>query len=146
MSSDDALKKAKSFYQKARDQYMIIEGNNDLDIEEMEIKIGRIESMIRRINDFQGEAEDINLYRKKYDHCAEYGNDVHTIDTGIQFASVLFRALRFIEAERFLTKLVATSHCVHGPDHNCTVKSVSLLKDISIRRVALKSEQSYSSY
>ncbi len=35
MSSDDALKKAKSFYQKARDQYMIIEGNNDLDVEEM---------------------------------------------------------------------------------------------------------------
>mmetsp|Transcript_12054 Transcript_12054/g.18511 ORF Transcript_12054/g.18511 Transcript_12054/m.18511 type:complete len:84 (-) Transcript_12054:380-631(-) len=46
---------------------MIIEENNDLDIEEMEIKIGRIESRILRNNDFQGKAEEINLYRKTYD-------------------------------------------------------------------------------
>eukprot|EP00984_Skeletonema_dohrnii_P013938 scaffold5837_cov98-Skeletonema_dohrnii-CCMP3373.AAC.10 len=142
-ASNESMKKARSFYQKARDKYMIMGRKFDLEMREVEIKIGRIESKIRGYSDHRYMAAQIKLYRDKYDCCVEGGNDIYTINSGINLANVLFLACRTIEAERLLGKMVVTSHRIHGPDHSCTVAAVSLLKKIKQRWVSLEGEEGW---
>jgi hypothetical protein len=141
ISSDEGLKTAKSFLQKARNKYRIMGGNYDLDMREMNIRIGRIESKLRGSVGRQDKEAEIKLYREKYDCCVEDGNDVRTINAGIDLASVLYNAYRTIEAERLLDKMVTTSHRLHGPDHRCTVKATSKSKRVKQRWVSLEYEE-----
>jgi len=153
MSSDEGLKKAKSFYQKARDKYVIMGGKADkyvtmgrkfdLDMREINIKIGQIESRLRGSIGRQDKAAEIKLYRDKYDCCVEDGNDVRTVNAGIKLANVLYNAYRTIETEQLLDKMVTTSHRLHGPDHRCTVNAMSILKRVKERCVSLECEEGW---
>jgi len=143
-ASHESMKKAKSFYQKARDKYMIMGRKFDLEMREMEIKIGRIESKIRGNTDHRYIAAQIKLYRDKYDCCVEQNsNDIDTINAGIKLANALFVVFCTIEAQRLLGKMVTTSHRLHGPDHRCTVNATSILKKVKERWVSLECEEGW---
>ena len=67
-------------------------------------------------------------------------NAEETIKSGINYAAGLINANQLIEAERFLSKLTATSRQVYGEDHNCTSNAIALLKKSKMRLVLLLTE------
>lgn len=139
ISSDDSLKRAKDFYEKARDICNVQEF--DLDRREVDIKIGWVESKLSGKNGHPDEAAELKLCQEQYECCIERGNDVHIINAGVNLANALYFADRTIKAERLLEKMVANSHRIHGPDHKSTVKAVSILKKMKERWVILESKQ-----
>ncbi len=66
-------------------------------------------------------------------------NNEGTILFGYDYARNLSVAHHSIEAERLLTKLAATSRQVYGDDHNCKIKTVTLLEQCKVRLVMLAS-------
>lgn len=61
----------------------------------------------------------------------------HTIKAGIAYVSNLRSAYCSIEAERLVTKLIATSRQVFGEDHKYTKESLELLNEIKRRIIFL---------
>jgi hypothetical protein len=141
MRSEDSLKRAKAFYEKARDIFISGGGEYDLDRRGVDAKIGRVESKLsgsgngRRLD----KAVEVEIYQEKYDCCIKRGNDDDTIFAGIKLASILFSCDRIIEAERLLPKLIAISRRVHGSDHNQTRRAVALLQQARERWIVLHS-------
>ena len=76
--------------------------------------------------------ELLNASRDLYEmRIAEDGEgNVYTIDAGKKYAEILQKANRGDEARDLLTKLLATSKQVFGPDHNITKEVVSALKQV----------------
>ena len=58
-----------------------------------------------------------------------------TLQSGSTYATELFQAHRGIEAERLIVKLAASSHRVHGPGHNCTIRLDEKVKECKSRYV-----------
>jgi uncharacterized C2H2 Zn-finger protein len=85
---------------------------------------------------------DVGYWRKVYDsHVYRAGaNYPHTITKGIELAFELFISLRTIEAERLLSKLVASSHLVHGTNHQCTQRAVKAQTQVEKRWVIVVSK------
>jgi len=139
IGSDDSLRKAKFYFQKARD---IFEREGD-ELGVMTIKnlIENVEAEIsgdgrRRLT----EAIEAGLELKKFQlFTKEFGSDDNTtIEAGVQLALALWKEFRTIEAERLLAKLIATSHRVHGVSHDCTQFALAALQRVQTRTVFLK--------
>ena len=58
-----------------------------------------------------------------------------TLRSGSNYVSELVRAHRGIEAERLIVKLAASSHRVHGPGHNWTIRLDEKVKECKSRYV-----------
>jgi len=54
-----------------------------------------------------------------------------TLQSGLFYATRLDQAHRGIEAERLIVKLAASSRCVHGPGHNCSISLDEKVKNAS---------------
>ena len=76
--------------------------------------------------------------QKVYNLCVDRLGLEGSIEIGVNLAVTLKGAYRGIEAERLLTKLVAISKRVHGPDHNTTKRAESELLDCKTRYVGIK--------
>jgi len=145
-SDDHSLKRAKAFYEKARDAIVAWGGEYKLDRKGVDYKIKRVEAKLGggSGNDRQvGKAAAVKLLQERYDYCVALGNDNDTITAGINLASVLHTSDHAIEAERLLDKLIVTSRRVHGSNHNQTQKCLSLLQAVKERWVILHSEQQW---
>jgi hypothetical protein len=79
-----------------------------------------------------------NIYHDRLKWAGQ--NAEETIKSGINYAAGLINANQSIEAERFLSKLTATSRQVYGEDHNCTSYTIALLKKSKLRLVLLLTE------
>jgi hypothetical protein len=90
----------------------------------------------------------LKFYRKIYQYKSEGArkNSEGTIMSGIEYAMSLLQANHWIEAERLLAQLVATSRQVYGEDHNCTRKTAPLLKKIKRRLVVLAGPDSIGTF
>ena len=64
-----------------------------------------------------------------------------TIKKGVELAIALYKADHTIDAERFLTQLVANSRRVNGVEHNVSEKTLAELERVKVRRVCVNAEQ-----
>jgi len=85
--------------------------------------------------------ELLEIYQKEYKRNVEkWGQEeISTIRSGVNLANALKKARRGIESERLLTKLVAISKRVHGPDHPITKSAKSNLQQFKVRYVRIQS-------
>ena len=135
--SEENLEKAKKHYDRAKDLYKVV--GTEVDVMTMERYISIIDAKLSGNEVGLGAAEEINYWRKNYyDTFKRNGeDDVITINEGIASAIYLSNGNHTIEAERLLTKLVATCRCVHGIEHNVTEEAVSTLEGVKERLVFL---------
>jgi tetratricopeptide (TPR) repeat protein len=142
--SKENLEKAKKHFERSIDLYEVI--GDELGMMTMERIISIVEAELRgnRENELDT-TQEMNYFRKSYDDCIErHGeNGISTIHEGIQLARALHEADHTIEAERFLTKLLANSRRVHGIEHNITEKTLAALKEVKMRQVFLTTEQDF---
>ena len=85
-----------------------------------------------------------NIYQTMLERKGQ--NAEETILFGYNYAISLIQNNHSIEAERLLTKLVATSRQVYGEDHRCTRKTAPLLKKIKRRLVVLAGPDSIGTF
>jgi hypothetical protein len=134
--------KAKDFFEKARDLFKKLSTN------EAGISVKAIEQMISKLEaELSGDVTtsrkfDVSILQRKYNCCVEQcgQNSSMTILMGIDLAYGLRSECRTIEAERLLNKLVDVSRRTHGPDHQCTVESLSALQIVRERKVVFWSK------
>jgi hypothetical protein len=60
-----------------------------------------------------------------------------TLQSGLFYATRLDQAHRGIEAERLIVKLAASSRCIHGPGHNCSISLDEKVKKCKSRYVVV---------
>lgn len=140
IGSDDSLQKAKFYFQKAK---RIFESEGDeLGVMTINNLIENVEAEIGGERKYLAHAVDVGIERKKYQlFTKEFGaEDNTTIEAGVQLALALWKEFRTIEAERLLTKLIATSRRVHGQGHDCTTFAISAMQRVQERRVFLKKD------
>ena len=77
-----------------------------------------------------------DMYALSIELCGEDG--MGTIKAGIDLALVLKGAGRGIEAERLFSKLAATSHRIHGLDHEITKRAERHLQECKTRCVNVR--------
>jgi hypothetical protein len=141
IGSDDGLRKAKIYFQKARS---IFESEGD------ELGVMTISNLIDNVEaEISGDgrrcltqAIEVGLELRKYQlFTKEFGADDNTtIEAGVQLALAMWKEFRTIEAERLLVKLIAASRRVHGMGHDCTQFAISALQRVKERRVFLKKD------
>ena len=141
------LKKAKMYYERARDKIMNWRGDYHLDRKGVEYKIKRVESKLTSsdiASNCQGsKVEALKLFKERYDYAVEVGSDADIITAGIKLASLLFGCSNTIEAERLLHKLIKISRRLHGTNHNQTQTCLSLLGSVKERCVIITKEGWY---
>ncbi len=144
-SNEKHLEKAKACYKRAQDLYKQLEERRyhrdvKIDLMAAEREIHKVDAMLSGNEPELDTTAEISYCRRAYKDCLEkFGeSDLDTLDEGFD----LFIALQNgdkneIEAERFLSKLVDTSHRVHGIKHNVTEKLSAELQDLRVRQIDL---------
>ncbi len=132
------MKKAKEYSVKARN---LCAANVD------PVALPFFESALHAVESFEGRVENveektITLARQRYGDSAERvgEGDLMTIRAGRSLAVYLGLSNNVVEAERLLVKLAATSHRIHGPDHNVTKETIAALEETQERFAYVKSE------
>jgi hypothetical protein len=122
--------KALAIYQEMGDEFYIMISQANIDTIEAEMSGKQFKS-------------SVGYWRKVYDFYVDKAgaNHPHTITRGTELADALFISLRTIEAERLLSKLVASSHLVHGTNHPCTQRAVEAQTHVEKRRVIVVSKE-----
>lgn len=141
IGSDDSLRKAKNYFQKARN---IFESEGD------ELGVMTLDNLIENVEaEISGDgrksltqAIEAGLELKKFQlFTKEFGaDDDTTIKAGVQLALALWKEFRTIKAERLLAKLTVTSRRVHGVEHDCTQFAISAMQRVQVRRVFLRKD------
>ena len=142
-----SLKKAKYYYEKARDACTCntlgdgeTHGHGAFINNSIKKTLAKIEAAI---NGESLEAEILlsNL-RESYEHLCQNKceHDIVTLQYGVKLAEALFGTDQTVEAIRLLDKLVVTSRRVHGASHKQTKVAEKLWQRLKIRYVMIEEE------
>jgi hypothetical protein len=115
VGTEESCKTAIKYYMKARTIFNLV-GLNLMAVD-MERNISFVNS---KLENGQGNTYGIiDIARKNYEESIDlYGlNSLEAIRIGIGYGHTLINESRVLEAERFVTKLVADIPRVHGPEH-----------------------------
>jgi len=137
LGTKEDLEEAKKHFIRSKDLW---EGlGEDLDVRAMERAIRMVGAKLSGTEPKLNMAEEILFWRKLYNDCIERfgGNDIFTIEQGVDLATALHDADHIIEAERFLTTLAQKCRLVHGIDHKVTKETLVALQEIKVRQVYL---------
>jgi hypothetical protein len=141
IGTEEALNTAKLYEEKARDLYR--QAGDEYEARTAEMNIAAIEIELSGDESKLDKLFDMDYLRGRYECLLEElgETDTQTIDAGVTFANMLADECHTIEAERLLSRLVATSRRVHGPDHSCTVYAASVIRNwCSVRGVVVQGE------
>ena len=138
VGNDKSLKKAKYYYEKARDACNTLREN----FETVNFILAEIEAKINGTS--LPKKETLSCLRAGYMHLSQNIGE-HAIDTikvGVILARDLSEVYHTIEAIRLLDQLLLTSRRVHGSSHKQTKDAEYLWQRLNIRYVAIE-EQLY---
>jgi hypothetical protein len=139
--SKDNLEKAKKNYERAKVLYEMV--GEEVSVMTIERQICIVVAKLNG-NEVELDArEEIIYWQKCYNHWLEKWGESHimTIKKGVELAIALYKADHTIDAERFLTQLVANSRRVNGVEHNVSEKTLAELERVKVRRVCVNAEQ-----
>lgn len=145
----ESLKTSIAYAEKARDINKSFRCLSDRQSHAIEHLIATATAHLARLegsDSKMSEAALLNNSKAVYEHqiAALGATSVATINVGLAYAGRLKHEKHDIEAERLITKLLADSRRVHGPEHNVTVCAEKLLDDYKQRYVmCIKSKQMY---
>ena len=145
VDNDKSLKKAKYYYEKARDVYNTL---GDREVESFDFFTKELDNALAKVEArINGDSppktvEMLSSMREGYKFLLQHKgeHDIDTIEFGVNLAKALFRTYHTIEALRLLDKLFVTSRRVHGASHSHTKSAESLWQRLKIRCVVIEKQ------
>lgn len=143
VGSDENLQVALEYFRRAVDLFTVL--GDEINQLTAKKNISKVEAKLHGVKVHYDEGSNLKFSEMQYYHWLEKMGEHHpiTIRRGELFAHTQYCLYHGVAAERLLTKLVAMSHRVHGPTHNCTLSATSALQDIKERRVFIDSRKEW---